>query len=166
MCVAGLTICHANRFLKTSNILETVMIHLHCPYMAKAVIRLGIGLLLSWFGFNAFWDSISVYIKQYSSHNKERDITGVRKNILTPTWNYCPCRSLLFSHPGALLAQWVKRWPTDIVVPGSSPAQGEIFSTVNGVPLHQPFIVFSPSSWYDRNTVEKDVNLQVITISS
>ena len=33
-------------------------------------------------------------------------------------------------------AQWVKRWPADLAVPSSSPARGEIFSTVNGVPLH------------------------------
>ena len=36
---------------------------------------------------------------------------------------------------GALIAQWVKRLPTDLVVQCSIPAQGEIFSTVNGVPL-------------------------------
>ena len=28
------------------------------------------------------------------------------------------------------VAQWVKRWPTDPSVPRSSPARGEIFSTV------------------------------------
>ena len=39
----------------------------------------------------------------------------------------------------ALVAQWVKRWPTDPVVPDSSPARGQIFSTVNGVPLHTAF---------------------------
>ena len=32
--------------------------------------------------------------------------------------------------------KWVKRWPTDLAVPSSSPIRGEIFSTVNGVPLH------------------------------
>ena len=37
--------------------------------------------------------------------------------------------------------QWVKRRPTDLAVPNSSPARGQIFSTVNGVPLssaHRP----------------------------
>ena len=29
---------------------------------------------------------------------------------------------------GAPIAQLVKRWPTDLAVPGSSPARGEIFS--------------------------------------
>ena len=37
---------------------------------------------------------------------------------------------------GAPVAQWVKRWPTDLAVPSSSPARGEIFSTVKWVPLH------------------------------
>ena len=33
-------------------------------------------------------------------------------------------------------AQWVKHWPTDLAVMSSSTARGEIFSTVNWVPLH------------------------------
>ena len=40
---------------------------------------------------------------------------------------------------GASVAQWVKRWPTDLAVPSSIPARGEIFSTLNGVPLHTAF---------------------------
>ena len=40
---------------------------------------------------------------------------------------------------GAPVAQWGKRWTTDLAVPSSSPAQGKIFSTVNGVPLHRVF---------------------------
>ena len=40
---------------------------------------------------------------------------------------------------GVPLAQWVKRWPTDPAVPSSSPAQGEIGSTINGVPFHTTF---------------------------
>ena len=40
---------------------------------------------------------------------------------------------------GALVAQWIKHWPTDLAVPSSIPARGEIFSTVNGVPLHTAF---------------------------
>ena len=40
---------------------------------------------------------------------------------------------------GAPVAQWVKRWPTDLAVPSSMPARGRIFSTVNGVPLHTAF---------------------------
>ena len=40
---------------------------------------------------------------------------------------------------GAPVAQWVKRWPTDIAVPSWSPARGEIFSTIDRVPLHTAF---------------------------
>ena len=40
---------------------------------------------------------------------------------------------------GAPVAQWVKRWPTDLAGPSSIPARGEIFSTVNGVQLHTAF---------------------------
>ena len=40
---------------------------------------------------------------------------------------------------GAAVAQRVKRWPNDLVVPSSIPAGGRIFSTVNGVPLHKAF---------------------------
>ena len=40
---------------------------------------------------------------------------------------------------GAPIAQWVKRWPTDLAVQSSIPARGRIFSTVNGVPLHTAF---------------------------
>ena len=36
---------------------------------------------------------------------------------------------------GAPVAQWLKRWPTDLAVP----TRDEIFSTVNGVPLHTAF---------------------------
>ena len=35
--------------------------------------------------------------------------------------------------------QWVKRLPTDLAFPSSSPARGEIFSTVNGIPFHTVF---------------------------
>ena len=40
---------------------------------------------------------------------------------------------------GAPVAKWVKRWPTDLAVPSSIPTRGEIFSTVNRVPLHRAF---------------------------
>ena len=40
---------------------------------------------------------------------------------------------------GASIAQWVKRWPTDLAVPSSSPASGEIFSTINEFSLHTAF---------------------------
>ena len=71
-------------------------------------------------------------------------------------------RIFLLKTSGAPVAQWVKRWPTDLAVPGSIPACAEIFPTVNGVPFAQPFIINLSSSWYDWNTVKKDVKSQVI----
>ena len=38
---------------------------------------------------------------------------------------------------GSPVAQWVKRWPTDLAVPGSSRAQGGFFSTVKGSVAHR-----------------------------
>ena len=46
---------------------------------------------------------------------------------------------ILFRPDRAPVAQWVKRWPTDLVVVSLSPAGGEIFSAINGVPLHTAF---------------------------
>ena len=37
------------------------------------------------------------------------------------------------------VAQWAKRWPTDLAIPSSMPARVEIFSVVNGIPLHMVF---------------------------
>ena len=52
---------------------------------------------------------------------------------------------MYFSWPkGAPVVQWVKRWPTDLVVPGLRPARGEIFSTLNRVPLHTAFHYHPP----------------------
>ena len=58
---------------------------------------------------------------------------------------------------GAPVAQWVKRWPTDLAVPSSIPARGKIFSTVNGVPLHTAFhyhpsivLIWLQYSWKGR----------------
>ena len=48
-------------------------------------------------------------------------------------------RNCLPYRPGAPVAQWVKRWPTDLAIPSSSPARGEIISTVNEVPLQAAF---------------------------
>ena len=39
----------------------------------------------------------------------------------------------------APVAQWVKHWHTDLAVPSSSPAVGEICSTLNRVPLNTAF---------------------------
>ena len=40
---------------------------------------------------------------------------------------------------GAVVAQWVKHWPAVLAVQSSSPTCSEIFSTVNGAPLHTAF---------------------------
>ena len=45
---------------------------------------------------------------------------------------------------GAPVAQWIKRWLTDLAVPSSSPARGEIFSTINRIPLHTAFHYHPP----------------------
>ena len=58
---------------------------------------------------------------------------------------------------GAPVAQWVKRWPTDLAVPSSIPTRGKISSTVKGG-CKQPFIINLSSSWYDWNTVEKVIH--------
>ena len=53
-------------------------------------------------------------------------------------------RCFFYALCGAPVAQWVKRWATDLAVPGSSPAWGEIFSTINGDPLHTAFHNHTP----------------------
>ena len=45
---------------------------------------------------------------------------------------------------GSPSAQWVKHWPTDLAVPGWSPAPGEIFSSAVGVSLHTAFHYHPP----------------------
>ena len=47
---------------------------------------------------------------------------------------------------GTPIAQWVKRWPTDLAVASLSPARGEILSTINGFHCTQPFIINLSSS--------------------
>ena len=64
---------------------------------------------------------------------------------------------------GALVAQWVKLWLTDLVVMSLNSAWGEdLFNGKQGFHCTQPFIIICPSSWYDWNTVEKDVKSQII----
>ena len=50
-----------------------------------------------------------------------------------------PYRLRYVARLGASVTYWAKRWLTDLAVPGSSPTRGEIFTTVNGVPLHTAF---------------------------
>ena len=45
------------------------------------------------------------------------------------------------------------------------PARGEIFSTVNGVPLHTAFHYHPPIVLILLNTIEKEVKSQVIHLS-
>ena len=48
------------------------------------------------------------------------------------------------SSGGAPVAQWVKGWPIDLTVRVQSLLEGEIFSTVNRVPLHTAFHYHPP----------------------
>ena len=51
---------------------------------------------------------------------------------------------------GATVAQWVKRWPTDPVGPSSSPAGGEIFSTIHWKKLLVKQFVFKNMCFEDK----------------
>ena len=44
---------------------------------------------------------------------------------------------------GSPVAQWVKRWPTDLAVPGWSLARGGFFSTVTGSIAHRLSLSFA-----------------------
>ena len=57
-----------------------------------------------------------------------------------------PCLIAVFAYRktsinwgGAPVAQWLKRWPTDLAIPGSSPPEARPFATINGVTLHTAF---------------------------
>ena len=63
---------------------------------------------------------------------------GARGVVWTFLLSYILSR-LFLPLSGAPVAQWVKRWPTDLAVPSSIPARGKIFSTINGAPLHTAF---------------------------
>ena len=52
----------------------------------------------------------------------------------------CDCFKWKF---GASVAQVGKRWPAYLAVSSSSPARGEIFSTVKGFHCTQPLIIVS-----------------------
>ena len=52
-------------------------------------------------------------------------LKGVIKGYIQDNYHHFPYEN------EAPVAKWVKRWPTDLPVPSSSPARGEIFSTVN-----------------------------------
>ena len=56
----------------------------------------------------------------------------------------------------------VKRWPTDLVVPSSSLAQGKIFSTINRAPLHTAFHYHPPIIQIWLKYCWKDVKSLVI----
>ena len=59
-------------------------------------------------------------------------------------------------------AQWVKRWPTDLAVVGSSPPEARIFPVVIGVLLHTAIHYHLLIDLIYWNTVEKDVKSQGI----
>ena len=54
------------------------------------------------------------------------------------------CHSLLMFSLGAPVGLWVKREPTDLAVPSSSFARGEIFLAVKGVKWHTIFHYHPP----------------------
>ena len=64
---------------------------------------------------------------------------------------------ILLSRWGASIAQWVKRWPTDLAVRLRFPLEAKASQQSTEFHSTQPFIINLPSSWYDWNTVEKDV---------
>ena len=47
---------------------------------------------------------------------------------------------------GDAVAQWIKRWPADLAVPGSSPTLGEGLLFKTGFHCTQPSIITHPSS--------------------
>ena len=48
--------------------------------------------------------------------------------------------ALLFSSfAKTRVAQWVERWPTNLAVAFSNPAQGKSFSVIDGIPLNTAF---------------------------
>ena len=71
--------------------------------------------------FNVLFNSVTVISGQREGENEKVNALEHRLRL------------------GAPLAQWVKRWPRDPAVSRSIPTRGEIFSTVNGVPLHTAF---------------------------
>ena len=52
-----------------------------------------------------------------------------------PICNIC----VVISKLRAMVAQWVKCWPTDLAIPSLNPARGEFFSAINEVLLHTAF---------------------------
>ena len=58
---------------------------------------------------------------------------------------------------GAPVAHRVKPWSTDLAVSGLSPAQAEIFSTVNEVQLHTAFHYHLPIILIYNMTQEADM---------
>ena len=68
---------------------------------------------------------------------------GVTSTLASSGVSIYSTQLVLSIYIGAPVAQWVKRWPTDLAVPSSSPARGEIFSTAHSLSLssvHRPDI--------------------------
>ena len=98
------------------------------------------------------------------NEHKQHAIINIRKKIILNYLKHNVCSYRIFSYGpkngfqiamvnepsmfkplkfyciwGAPVAQWVKPWPTDLADPSLILTRGEIFSTVNGVPLHTAF---------------------------
>ena len=77
---------------------------------------------------------------------KEKNLSYIRGNtVYNDVVENVTFANNIIEIVGAPVAQWVKPWPTDIVVPGVSHAQGKkIFSTINRAPLHTDFHYHRP----------------------
>ena len=63
---------------------------------------------------------------------------------------------------GALVTQWVKRWPTDLAVVSSSPARDEDLFNCERAPIAHSLSLSSAHHPDMTEIVEKEVKLQVI----
>ena len=85
----------------------------------------------------AFWVRLNHTVLQF-----------IKPHLLIGYNNVKSCRFRTAFPLGAPVAQWVKRWPTDLAVPSSSPARGRIFNRKRGS-ITQSFIIVRPSPCYD-----------------
>ena len=94
-----------------------------------------------------WWHDQEPYLVEIFKNHFQKQKNNGLESWYTKLSNHCmkckqPTRSdslWIESLGGAPVAHWVKCSPTALVVPSSSPAQDEIFSTVNRVPLHTAF---------------------------
>ena len=81
-------------------------------------------------------DSICTHIMTTAGYCQTDVVTGfcAAKLLNDVVWIIT---TVTCSNPGAPVAQWVKRWSTELAVPGSSPAwDGELFNRKRGSIAH------------------------------